>query len=172
MSQRRWVSTGIGLLASAALALGCDPSEDPPVWRDGPPFLIVAPAGQSVDSGIALYAQARGGNWLALSTEGCTHALGEFSGVTRSCGQVPYSSTAPLIITVDPEDTSCTVHASLYSVCDCDAGFPGDFSSGAYYTWCDTVGTLVASQILAVGPANARPNVDAGVDDAPDGGGA
>jgi hypothetical protein len=173
MSHRGSAWIGLGVLALSGLAWGCDPQEPPPVWENGPPFLIVAPSTEAVDSGIALYLQSRGGNWVAISTDGCTHSLGEFAGVTQSCGQVPYSSASPLLFTVDPEDRGCVVHASLYSVCDCDAGLPGDFSSGhSYYVWCDTTGTLVASQILSVG-GGVPPVEDAAVEsgDAADGGG-
>jgi hypothetical protein len=146
------------LSIAAAVAPGCDPREAPPVGENGPPFLIVgrsAQAAQAADGGTALYVQARGGNWVAIHTTGCTHSVSTFSNVTRSCSQVPYYGASPLDFVVDRGDEACIVTTSLYSICDCDAaGIPDDFTSGdSYYTWCDSAGTLVTTDVTALGAA-------------------
>ena len=152
-----------------ALAAGCDPSEAPPVSDNGPPFLVLGVASTqaaTVDGGVSLYIQSRGGNYVGIRTHGCTHAFGLYSGVTASCGQTPYYSSAPLAVQADPEEQSCVVEARLYSVCDCvDSGGPSNYESAeSAFEWCDSVGTLVTTQFVALGP----PGADASDDAAPD----
>jgi hypothetical protein len=149
-----------GAFACGSLAIACDPKEAPPADRAGPPFLVLGLASvqpASVDAGVELYVQSRGGNYLAIDTHGCTHSFGPYSGQTYSCGQTAYYSSVPLYLVADPEGAPCRVEARLYSICDCiDAAIPYDYADGGpVFMWCDQTGTLVATQVEDIGPPGA-----------------
>jgi hypothetical protein len=164
MSPRRAFAVS-GAFAIAAIGAGCDPREDAPVTQDGTPFLIVAPSDRPADVGTALYIQARGGNWVTISTDACSHTVTKFSGVNRSCSQVPYFGAAPLEFTADPEDVPCTLTVGLYSLCACDDGGPVDFTSGpSYFDWCDGAGTLITTQSIRIGPSDGMTDAGPGLD--------
>jgi hypothetical protein len=158
---------------------GCDPSEPPPVTANGPAFLVVGVTPVAADAGptgTTLFVQARGGDFVAVNSVGCTHSLGPYSGVTSSCDQVSYYGSQPTFVTADPEGTPCTVDVFLYSICGCfDAGIQYDYTSGpSAFGWCDSVGTLVSEQQVTLGPpapdasADAPPTADGGAADSND----
>ncbi len=150
-------------LAAGCFACGCDPSESPPLGSNGPPLVVLGRLASSADAGTTLYVQARGGNWVEITTEGCTHSMGTFSGATRSCGPMPYYGSAPLYFTADSEERPCIVEARLYSICDCDdAGAPSGYTADQLAMWCETTGTLTTTQFLTLGawPADASDEGD------------
>lgn len=152
-----WLRFAAGALVWAT-ACGCDPSQDPPVWRDGPAFLTVAVAARqpsSPDLGIALYLQGRGGNLVGIATRGATHRYADLAmGVSASCTGLPGSR--PLYFTAIPATKEITIEARLYNVCDLpDADGP---SSG--YDPCAIAGPPVITTLV---PVEADAWVDAAV---------
>lgn len=140
--------------APCLVGAGCDPKEPPPVSNNGPPFIVLGRSDQQpADGGTGLYVQARGGNWVGIYTEGCTHSIPPYSGVTYSCQTIPYYSAEALHFTADPENTSCRVDVTVYSICDClaDADLPY-LNSASVWSWCDQVGTKIATDFEWVGP--------------------
>jgi hypothetical protein len=162
MTSSRRAFACAGALACGLFAAACDPKEAPPASENGPPFLVVGLASAqpaTPDAGTAVYVQSRGGNYVGFVTHGCTLAFGPYEGVTESCGLTAYYGNAPLYLFADPEDEPCKLEVRLYSICDCiDAAIPYDYSKGdSVFEWCDSTGTPVTTQVLALGP----PAVDA-----------
>jgi hypothetical protein len=130
----------LGGLLSALLAAACDPGQDPAVWLDGPPFLIVAPAAdQSAPQGVTMYAQARGGNYLGVVTRGATFSYGSQTGLTRSCIELP--GYKPLYFVLEPSAAAALVDARLYAMC---AAIPADDMRDRLDI-CESEGTINAS---------------------------
>ncbi len=139
------------VLVSASCALlcattGCDPREDPGVWAEGPPFLILGSAAEqppSVDDGTSVYVQARGGSFVSIVTYGCKHRYTSLGlDATASCAELPGSE--PLYLFVKAIDRDCQVESRLYADCDLlgDAGL----GEGA----CGSHGAFIASAVLSV----------------------
>jgi hypothetical protein len=114
MPLARWA-----LLALCAVFAGCDPTQDPPVWDDGPPFLIVAPAEQqpeSPDLGTNMYVQARGGTHVTIQTHQGTHRYGTLTrDAVKSCADV--SGSRPFFFLARPDAAEAVVEARLYNLC-------------------------------------------------------
>ncbi|MGD0679611.1 MAG: hypothetical protein ABSC94_29840 [Polyangiaceae bacterium] len=146
----------LSLSIPLVVGIGCDPSESPPVGDNGPPFIVIGLAAQQpVDPtlGMNVYLQARGGNYVGIVTDGCTHDVAALTGATESCVQVPYDSAQPLSLTLQPGGVPCVVQARLYWVCDCDASGGVPPAGPSALDWCEFEGTLVASVEAPFGTA-------------------
>jgi hypothetical protein len=133
---------GVALLA---IAQGCDPAEDPGVWEEGPPFLIVGQAVEQPASPAdwtAIYVQARGGSFVSIVTNGGKHrytAIGQDA--KASCAELPGSE--PLYLLIKPDDDECIVETRLYADCD---NLDGDLGFGV----CGSHASFIASSLLTV----------------------
>jgi hypothetical protein len=165
---RRRFACLLALACGAGAILACDPREPPPVAENGPAFLTVGLAdhqqADGSDGGTTFFVQSRGGNYISVRTIGCTHAFGPYAGVTESCGQTPYYSAQPFYVTADPEEEPCRLEVRLYSICDCfEGGLPFDYTNGPdFYTWCDSAGTPVSSEVVTIGPPGLEVSLDGG----------
>jgi hypothetical protein len=142
-----------GLLASSSLIfacpiLACQPSETPPVWEDGPTFLIVGNAAAqpaSAAAGTNLYVQARGGDYVGIVVHGGTHKVANMpESAASSCALLPGSG--PLYFAVTPEASDCVIEVRLYHLCD-GASVGGDIVP---LEICDTEGTFITSSNVDV----------------------
>jgi len=139
------------IVACGLVVAGCN-AEDPPVWEDGPAFLIVGEAAHQgvVQSGEKrLYVQARGGDYVGIVTHGGMHALGALpTPAATSCAALKGSD--PLYVVIDAQDPDCVVEVRLYNVCD-GASVHGDVVP---LDICETEGTFVTSTNVHVhGPS-------------------
>ena len=145
----------VALLALAGATAGCDPSQDPPVWDDGPPFLIMAPAvtqPESPDQGTIVFVQARGGNHVAIQTLEGTHRYGTLNGyVHRSCAEI--SASRPLYLMVRPDSAETIIEARLYNMCDSIDNVCATVDSSdpeAAFMTCETQGALVTTDNMPI----------------------
>ena len=150
-------------LGAFALCLaGCDPSEDPGVWDNGPTFLIVGRAAVQPKlpaDGTAIYVQARGGSFVSIVTYGGVHRYTPLGHDAKaSCAELPGSE--PLYLFVKPEAKECIVEAHLYG--DCDA-----LDGGVGLGVCGSHESFIASSVLTVASTDPAILDAAPVSDAP-----
>lgn len=131
--------------AFAAVCAACS-SEDPPVWEDGPSFLIVGKAAkQGAPGNTRLYVQARGGDYVGIVTHGGVHALSALpTPASTSCAALHGSE--PLYLDVHADDPNCVVEVRLYSICD-GASMAGEVVP---LQICETEGTFVTTRTVPV----------------------
>lgn len=133
------------LFAFAAVCAACG-DEVPPVWEDGPPFLIVGNAAKQGSPGTSrIYVQARGGDYVGIVTHGGAHAMSALPAPAHtSCAALHGSE--PLYIDVQAYDPNCLVEVRLYSICD-GASMAGEVVP---LQVCETEGTFVSTTTVPV----------------------
>ena len=149
--KRAWIAAGAVVLFMPTAS--CDPSQDPPVWQDGPAFLTVARAARqpaTPDLGVTVYVQGRGGNLVGITTRGGTHRYADLAKpVTTSCAGLPGSRAFYLMVAPDAEEA--TVEARLYNVC---APLDGLDSSDSFDP-CEIAGIPVITTLVPIRRSNA-----------------
>jgi hypothetical protein len=158
--------------AAAAMALvlaipGCDPVEDPPVAEDGPEFLTVGLAEEQPPAalGTVMFAQARGGDFLGIVSNGCSYSVGSLSDVQSSCTYLPVADGLRFVIA--PTAASCIIEARLYLMCNatCEGGAPTVTETAPLFSigYCDVNATLVETVSVTVAPRTASTDASSGV---------